>query len=234
VRLGLSPSDVESLVAGSIEEGGVVRIGSRLHDVATVRALAGRLEALVADHHRDYPLEPGAPLQEVRSRLGGDAELVEDVVRRAVAAGALEVEAGVIRARGWSPRPSADQELLRDLLVAELGAAGREPPSVGELQQRHGPAVPSLLRLLERSGALVAVEPDRYYATEAVAGLVEALRAWALEERDYSPAELRDVLGVSRKYLIPFLEFCDRTGVTQRRAGGRTVVGARGLGATGT
>jgi selenocysteine-specific elongation SelB-like protein len=32
------------------------------------------------------------------------------------------------------------------------------------------------------------------------------------------------VLGLSRKYLIPFLEFCDRKRVTERRATGRVRV----------
>jgi selenocysteine-specific elongation factor len=39
--------------------------------------------------------------------------------------------------------------------------------------------------------------------------------------REYSPAELREVLGFSRKFLIPFLEYCDRQGLTARTAGGR-------------
>jgi len=41
--------------------------------------------------------------------------------------------------------------------------------------------------------------------------------------RTYSPAELKEVLGVSRKYLIPFLEFCDVTGLTHRTAEGRSL-----------
>jgi hypothetical protein len=44
------------------------------------------------------------------------------------------------------------------------------------------------------------------------------------ESREYSPSELREVLGLSRKYLIPFLEFCDRKLVTERRATGRVRV----------
>jgi selenocysteine-specific elongation factor len=41
--------------------------------------------------------------------------------------------------------------------------------------------------------------------------------------RVYTPAELRDVLGVSRKYLIPFLEYCDRQRITERLEGGRVL-----------
>jgi hypothetical protein len=40
---------------------------------------------------------------------------------------------------------------------------------------------------------------------------------------EYGPSQLRDVLGFSRKYLIPFLEYCDRAGVTERRGDGRAL-----------
>jgi hypothetical protein len=43
--------------------------------------------------------------------------------------------------------------------------------------------------------------------------------------REYSPSELRDVIGLSRKYLIPFLEYCDRRGITERRLAGRVLHG---------
>jgi len=36
-------------------------------------------------------------------------------------------------------------------------------------------------------------------------------------------AQLRDVLGLSRKYLITFLEFCDRKGITERQGEGRVL-----------
>ncbi|MDQ6689839.1 MAG: SelB C-terminal domain-containing protein, partial [Gemmatimonadota bacterium] len=47
--------------------------------------------------------------------------------------------------------------------------------------------------------------------------------------RVYVPAQLRDVLGFSRKYLIPFLEFCDRIGVTERRGEGRILKETSGI-----
>jgi selenocysteine-specific elongation factor len=43
--------------------------------------------------------------------------------------------------------------------------------------------------------------------------------------REYPPGELRDLLGFSRKYLIPFLDYADRLGLTVRREGGRVRVG---------
>jgi selenocysteine-specific elongation factor len=86
--------------------------------------------------------------------------------------------------------------------------------------------VPSLLRILEREGVVVLVESERYYAREVMNELVAALRRAMGDGREYSPAELRDVLGISRKYLIPFLEFCDRRGITARRSSGRVLQGS--------
>jgi selenocysteine-specific elongation factor len=98
---------------------------------------------------------------------------------------------------------------------------------VGELagERPDGGTVLAILRILEREGVVVPVEADRFYAAEAVDELVGRLRRGMEPEREYAPAELRDLLGVSRKYLIPFLEFCDRRGITARRSGGRVISG---------
>jgi selenocysteine-specific elongation factor len=79
--------------------------------------------------------------------------------------------------------------------------------------------------LLDRSGAVVPIEADRYYAAEAVERAIETLRQRMVPAHEYGPAELREMLGVSRKYLIPVLEHCDRLRVTERRIGGRVISG---------
>nr|MBA3656957.1 SelB C-terminal domain-containing protein [Gemmatimonadaceae bacterium] len=82
-----------------------------------------------------------------------------------------------------------------------------------------------VLRFLHKEGRLTQVEADRYYDTGVVGELVGLLRGRMEGGRVYSPAELREVLGFSRKFLIPFLEYCDRLGVTERRFEGRVLRG---------
>jgi selenocysteine-specific elongation factor len=67
------------------------------------------------------------------------------------------------------------------------------------------------------------VESDRYYAKDALESLVGRLREGMRPGREYAPSELRDIIGLSRKYLIPFLEYCDRSGITERRTAGRVI-----------
>jgi selenocysteine-specific elongation factor len=94
---------------------------------------------------------------------------------------------------------------------------------VGELISRYGGSVPALLRFLERQGRIVQVEADRYYGRQALDDMVARLKGNLVPGTVYVPAQLRDVLGFSRKYLIPFLEYCDRSGVTERRGEGRVL-----------
>jgi selenocysteine-specific elongation factor len=115
--------------------------------------------------------------------------------------------------------------LLREAVAEAIRTAGREPPSVEELVQSHGPQVAPLLRLLDREGSVVAVEPNRYYDRAVIERLIGELEERMSAGREYPPGEMRELLGVSRKYLIPLLEYCDRRGVTDRRGSGRILAG---------
>jgi selenocysteine-specific elongation factor len=153
--------------------------------------------------------------------LTSNGELADHVVGRAVASGTLETSTGTVRVTGWAPTLTPTQLDLAGRIHQALIDAGDEPPSVGELSARFGATSADLLRVLEREQRVVAVEAERYYASERVASLVERLATGMHRGQVYAPAELRELLGFSRKYLIPFLEYCDRLGLTERAAAGR-------------
>ena len=226
VRLGLPPRAARALLERRAPTH--VQGGGRLYFAALVVSLMERAAAMVAAHHDRYPLDPGAPLQSVRSGLGVPAELGDLVLQRAVDTGQLQSGGGTIAVPGWRPTLSADQVRLATRLGEVLEAAGWEPPSVAELEAAHGAGVHPVLRKLEREGRVVRIEDERYCAADAVARLESVLRGGMQPGVAYGPAELREVLGVSRKYLIPLLEYCDKVGVTDRRSGGRVVRHATG------
>ena len=224
VRVGARPDDAR-LLAEQTESLGGRRIGDRVYAEAAIEVARRALLGLIDRHHAEVALEVGAPLQSIRVRIAPTPELADAVVREAVAAGLVEVERGMIARKGWSPRLTEQQVKLRDALVQTLERAGQEPPSVTELVSVHGDDVVPLMRLLERDGRVVQVELDRWFARSAVDGLVGRLREGMTDGREFTPADLRDILGFSRKFLIPFLEFCDRHHITERRSSGRVLLG---------
>jgi len=217
VRTGALPAELSAMLAAAR---GVRVVGERIHSEGTLRALAEETVAAVDEFHESSPLEPGIQLQSLRARLGGDAALTEAVLGELQTAGRLELRGAVVTRAGWAPVLSGEANRARERVLELLHAAGVEPPSVGELKEACGGETVAILRLLERDGEVVQVEADRYYEARALETLTSRLRSAMAPGKAYTPAELRDALGLSRKYLIPLLEYLDRSGVTERRGEG--------------
>ncbi len=226
IRIGISPGAVEHVLVQVGTD--VLGAGDRLYQARVARQLDKQLMALVSAHHARAPLELGASLQSVRSRLAVQGGLAEHVLTAAVQRGALDIDGGLVRLAGWVPRLDDAQRHARQGILDALRGAGREPPSVAELSERFGPDTSALLRLLERDGVAVQAEQERYYDRAVLDSMVGQLRTRLVPGEVHGPGDFRDVLGFSRKYLIPFLEYCDRAGITERRGGGRVLLATAG------
>jgi selenocysteine-specific elongation factor len=213
VRVGVMPAAVERLVAATRS---LVQLGGRVYSVAMRLRLRDRLAADVRAWHKANPLEAGLPLQQARSKLRATDALFDDLVRDLLERGKIEVRGAVLARAGWKAGSGADAAKVAELSVA-LEAGGVSPLSVGELADQFGKETPALLRVLEREGRAVAVAPDRYYSVSSLAALMDSLRQATSDGTDKTASQIRESMGLSRKYLIPFLEYCDRIGVSTRR-----------------
>jgi len=100
---------------------------------------------------------------------------------------------------------------------------GLEGVTVAEGIDAFGAGVEEVLRHAERRGNLIRIGGVRYCDASVLAEAVGRLRAAMISGKEFTPTELRGVFGVSRKYLIPLLEYCDAARVTIRRSGGRVL-----------
>ncbi|HZI30458.1 MAG TPA: selenocysteine-specific translation elongation factor [Gemmatimonadaceae bacterium] len=220
-RLGLSPVAMRALLA---RDDLAVSIAGRVHHPAAVAAAREAVERMVQEGLRVGPLGEGLSAALLPSLLPIATELVQRAVDDLAAAGRIERRGAHLTTPGWQPVISAEDGAFKLRILARLQAAGAEPPDIHELAGELGRDPIPFLRLLEREHCVTPVEPGRFYAVQEVERLVTKLRGGMTEGREYSPSELRDVLGLSRKYLIPFLEYCDRMRITERRATGRVRV----------
>ncbi len=217
VRVGMTPEHAGALAASV----NVTRIGDRWYAPDVLGTARASVLRLVRAHHEERPLDPGAPRQEIRTRLGIEATVFDEIVAQLEGSGELKASGADLRVAGFSPALSDQQRQVTDQLMAALDAAGAEPPSVSELEARFGKNTATLLRHLERQKLVIQVEDTRLYAPAAVRELVRKLEAAMAGQGELAPTDLREALGFSRKFLIPFLEYCDRRGLTARQGKGR-------------
>ena len=119
---------------------------------------------------------------------------------------------GVILRLAWQ------EGLSRKLLEAHT-SAGLTPPNLKDVLEELGvsskEAAP-VLRLLCEQKKLVRVKDGLYYGNEAVEEILDKVRLWFSDHEDLDVGGLKEILGLSRKYLIALLEFMDREKITVR------------------
>jgi len=233
VRLGIAPGEVSGLLDAAIRTGSVAQVGDRLvaPDVF-VRARQQLLEALET-HHAAHRLEPGMAREALR-RAVKDAALADAALDALVGDGRCVIEGQTARLAGHEVRLEGAEAAAVEAVRNAIEAAGFEGKTPEELPDVHGTLPPrAALDFLVRAGDVLRIGRDRYVAAgiiqEVVGRVGEALR----EAGEIGPAQLRDTLGLTRKFSIPLLEWLDAQGYTVRNGDVR-VAGPRLTGRSGS
>jgi selenocysteine-specific elongation factor len=220
VRVGVLPSDVATTIADVGK--GILSVGDVL---VARRAIAGevdRLAAVVAAHHDQHPLDAGLSLQALRAAVHAPAPVLDLLVEHGVKKQAWELAEGgaVARVPGWKPQVGD----AGGRLAQRLAEARWQLPTVSELQREFSdPSVPALLAHLAREGSVERVDQERYALKQALEEFRRAVEETLHELGAATPAQFRDRLGLTRKYLIPLLEWADRRGITSRKGDTRVL-----------
>ena len=225
VRLGIAPGRVTALIAEAGK--GLLPLPETVVARQAVEAEAKRLVEVLRRYHEEHPLDPGMSLQALRAAVSPPpppSAVTDAVVEQAVHRGELVVTGSVARLPRWGPALDARATDARDKLAQRLAEARWQVPTIAELERElPGAPVRALLAHLARAGTVEVIDTERYAATGALAEFRSALEAALAELGSATPADLRTRFGLTRKYLIPLLEWADRRGVT-RRAGDARVL----------
>jgi selenocysteine-specific elongation factor len=220
---GLRPAEAER-AAGAVRD--VQQVGDRWVRRGVLDSLRERALASLGEHHHRDPADEGMPLETLRRSLGSPDWLAEAALEELLGAGQIELHQHRVRLAGFEPKVAGGEAEL-ERVVGLLRRAGLAPPSVAELERETGRRdIGAVLRLAASRGQVEAVEPDRYYEGSALQRFKEAIREVG-RSGDIHPAALRDRLGISRKFLIPLLEWADVRGLTVRSGAGRRLASAR-------
>ena len=104
---------------------------------------------------------------------------------------------------------------------AALAASPLEPPSVKELAPDG--VSRQALRFLRDTGEVVELSPELVLAAESYQRVRAAVVRYLRSEASATASDLRQMLGTTRRIMIPVLESLDREGVTRREGDRRTL-----------
>lgn len=146
-------------------------------------------------------------------------KFLQEVINRAVKAGLLQQEGTGLKLAGHSMRFDKAESRIMESLTRKIEAGGKTPPFIKEIAEERGweiKKIQPLLNFLCDSGKLLKLQDGVYYDKIIFARMVEDIRAWFENHEELEIGNIKEVLGLSRKYAIPVLEYLDNTGVTYR------------------
>jgi len=212
-------SDAPDVAHALLTSGRLVEIEGRLHTAQTLDGLRARVKEVLSARAHEAPLEWGMSAEELRGRLSKrmGRKTLDALLSRLSDDGEVARRGDLVRLGGDDVALSDEQSELAERIEARLAEAGPNVPSLDELRSEMGHGdFDAIVKLLAEMGRVVKVTTTLLYHPD----VVDDVRARVLRHLD-AEGELgvplfKDMIGVSRKYAIPLLEFFDREGTTMR------------------
>ena len=185
----------------------------------------------LADYHKAFPLKEGMSKEELKSKfpevLG--TRVFTLALNHLVGEKAVVVTADTVKLATHVVELQVDQEKLREDIIKAYSETALTPPwfkaFCQELEVPPNKGM-DVLQILIKEGIMVKVKEDLYFHSEALAALKGRMLSFFEGNTEMSTADFKEMTGgVSRKYLIPLLEYYDGLHVTIRVGDARQLRG---------
>ena len=203
-QTALARDEIVATLADLAATGEVALLGTRAVLAAHLQATASRATAALSRYHVEHPLRAGMPLEELRARLGIDAEAFQ-LVANGLSDIALTGAVASLTSFRAEPSPRQQEQLDAWLTALRIPSTGAGDAAID----------PALRAYAVESGAAVDAG-GVFFEAAAFAAMTAAVRTHIEQHGAISLAQTRDLVSTSRKYAQAFLEHLDRLRVTRR------------------
>ncbi|HWI41413.1 MAG TPA: selenocysteine-specific translation elongation factor [Verrucomicrobiae bacterium] len=223
-RSGLSARRLEGALAGLLGSGEVVQVLREPRTFVSREAFAALKERVYGALQRflaENPMKQGIGKEELRGHIPrrSDPRFFGAVLAALEKEGRALSERELITLPGRVSGVAVHQTDLLSAVEEKLRAGGIEPPTLKEVADAAGCTEKQALEhlsFLAREGRAVKLKSDLFYAPEPLQEIREKLVAHLRQAGEITPGEFRDATGLSRKFMIPLLEFFDSEKLTIR------------------
>jgi selenocysteine-specific elongation factor len=212
-----SAAEISGAVAQLAAAGTIVIAGDFIVDAARWQALHRRSTEAIDARHRAHPEQSGLPLTDLRAALNDELPVAD--LFDAVVADLCKSE--FVRAGTAIRRPSHLPVLPPQLqaagakIRATLAEKALDPPSRKDLAPDSGSQ--QALRFLIQTGEVAEINAEIAMSIDNLKRATEMIRQFIRAKGPATTSDLRQMLGNSRRVVIPLLEKLDRDGVTLRQ-----------------
>ncbi len=183
--------------------------------------LENAIRSKLSDYHQKNPLKAGLSKEELKAALPPSMSvrlfnmLLAGLQKKEV----LAVDRDSVRLAAHEVQLAGDDDTLKQSLLSTYAQAGLAPPSLRDVlsgfKDQKGKAQ-TILKILITSGDLVKINEELVFPRAAMDKLRADYQAQLVREGKATPATFKELTGLSRKYIIPLMEYFDFSKLTVR------------------
>ncbi len=199
----------------------VYRFGEFVILQHTLKEWTDKLKVLLMKYHKDHPMRNGMKKSEVKSKLFSmvSDKLWKEYIQNLREEKVIEEIGEMVKLRSHTPQIPSAIQMATDKIIDCINKEGLTVTSWDELVKKVGikPGDGGEVKtfLLDQPD-FVSMGPDFIVNAKVYNQTIEQLKQQLSLDVPFSTPQIKEILGYSRKYLIPFLESLDEHGVTKR------------------
>lgn len=189
-------------------------------DSVRTKEITEKLMLTLTKFHEDEPLLAGQNASQLCRDLELDELAFEKITNELIGSKELVKDGNLLRLASHKIQFSEEESSAKETLEKLYLEAGINSPGLNELKNLLPEYTPQLIEstfyALMNLGSIIKTYDNFYIHKEKFDELRDKLIGFLRENETISVGEFRELVGTSRKYAVPFLEYCDTQNVTVR------------------
>ncbi|MHB8137287.1 MAG: selenocysteine-specific translation elongation factor [Smithellaceae bacterium] len=187
--------------------------------------LYSQLEELImkslADYHKKNHLKEGISKEELKAAMAAtvSVKLFNMILANLGKKDVIVSDKDNVRLASHQVLLAGEEDALRQSIASTYVQAGLTPPSLPDVINSfkdQKTKVQTIIKLMLKDGELIKINEDLCFARAALDKLRDDYRAQLARDGQATPATFKELTGLSRKYIIPLMEYFDASKLTVR------------------
>ena len=173
------------------------------------KGLVGSVKSYLGDYHVKFPLRKGLPKEELREHISLDSNVYSGTLELLGAQDVIVEEKSVVRLVDHQPELTQHQEAQAISIMTKL----RKDPFSSHKTIDIGDEIVNFLVDEQR---VVKIDDNIIFHKEVYENIVSEVTKCIKDKGNVTVADVRDMLGTSRKYALSIMDYMDQQQITKR------------------
>ncbi len=224
---GLKQSVLQPIIASLIQQKQIIQVGEFLLSSEAVQKTREKLIAALEAFHKANPLVAGISKEELREKLDLHQTVMEALLAQLMRDKKAEVSGEQVRLAGRGVELKDEEAKAKEQIEKAFADAGLKVPLMKEVLDKlpiDKARAQKLVTLLLRDRVLIKLADDLVFHHAALQGLRQVMATQKAKTPKIDVPTFKDLIGVTRKYAIPLLEYLDQQRITRRVGDERIII----------